>query len=615
MGSQEEQLAPGLRHELGLIRKRGHQVWRLVPRHHRWALGAAGLVMVVTSCCNTAIPLFLGKLVDSVKRSTEAGIHGDPLFWSAILYLGLIAGAYLLRELLNIVRRYLVENTCTRVEKAMTVKLVAHLMKVELASLTHEKIGAIQGRIQRSVLGFVRFLRLMFLDLVPVVLTGMFAIMAALAKQPWLGLVMMGVIPMSLFLTVRQLISQKGVRLTLIRSREDMEGTIVELLSGIDYVRAADTQRREVERVARAAERRRVKEFRHHFQMSLFGCAKALNEGLFHILVLGGSIYLASAGMINYGDILTFSMLFLNVMAPLSEVHRVIDEGHEASLQVGDLLDLLAEPVDPSFLAAAAPSVGKQRSQPLLEIRDLDVDYVSASGTQCRALDRVSLTIYEGEKIGVAGRSGSGKSTWLRVLLRLTHPRSGAVRLAGVPLENVSRQAIGRLIGYVGQSPFVFAATIAENIAYGNYGISLSDIERAARMACLHDEIMAMPFGYQTLVAERGQNLSGGQRQRLALARVFLKDPPFLVLDEATSALDTISERHVQLALDQAQRDRTIIQVAHRLSTLVGMDRILVFDAGHIVETGTFGELVLRGGVFTELEQCASDNHRGNGHH
>src|SRR5439155_312235 len=163
----------------------------------------------------------------------------------------------------------------------------------------------------------------------------------------------------------------------------------------------------------------------------------------------------------------------------------------------------------------------------------------------------------------------------------------------------------GQLMGYVGQSPFIFAGTIAENIAYGNGHVSRDDIRRAARLAHLHDEIMMMPGEYDAVVNERGQNLSGGQRQRLALARILLKQPPILILDEATSALDNISERHVQRALGLSHTERTTILVAHRLSTLRDADRILVFDAGRIVEIGTFDELLQRGGVFTELVRSA----------
>jgi ATP-binding cassette subfamily B protein len=215
--------------------------------------------------------------------------------------------------------------------------------------------------------------------------------------------------------------------------------------------------------------------------------------------------------------------------------------------------------------------------------------------------------VRHGETLGVAGRSGGGKTSLLRVLLRLTHPVAGRARLGGVPLENVSRAAIGRLVGYVGQAPFVFAGTIAENIAYGGGEVDAGAIERAARQACLHEEILAMPGGYQALVAERGQNLSGGQKQRIALARVFLKDPPILILDEGTSALDTVSERRIRRAIETARRDRTVILVAHRLSTLRTADRIAVFAGGRLVEAGPYRELIGRGGAFSELARCAGD--------
>ncbi len=193
------------------------------------------------------------------------------------------------------------------------------------------------------------FLRLAFLDFLPAILTGVFALGAALFKQPILGLVMLGVIPVSVLLTIRQLTTQKGVRVQLMRDCEDIDGAVIEQLGGLEYIRAANTLHPEIVRLRTAMEKRRRREMRHHFAMSLFGCAKALNEGFFHIIVLGSATYFALNGTLSYGDVLTFSILFLNVMAPLNEVHRVIDEGHESSLRVGDLLSMLASPVDVSF--------------------------------------------------------------------------------------------------------------------------------------------------------------------------------------------------------------------------------------------------------------------------
>jgi ATP-binding cassette subfamily B protein len=601
----------GLRTELRLILRRGRQVWKLVPLRHKVALGGAALLMAVTSAANTAMPLLLGSLVDRIKSGTEAGLGADVLTRVAALFLGLIALTYMLREGLQVARRYLVENTCTRIDRDLMVRLVGHLLKVDLSSLTHEKVGALHGRITRSVDGFVRLLRLGFLGFFPALLTGLFALGATVYKQPWIGLAMLGVIPTSIALTAWQLISQKGVRLKLMRTREDMDGTVVEQLGGLDYIRAANTVAREVRRVTKVAEAYRRREIRHHFEMSLFGCAKALTEGFFHILVLSLAICLAIRGSITFGDILTFSILFLNVMAPLSEIHKVIDEGHEASLHVGDLIDMLRQPVDRSFGADAGLRPALVDDTPLIEVDGLEVEYLMADGSTKRAVDGISLDVQRGERIGIAGRSGCGKTTWLRVLLRLVHPTAGHVAVGGVPLEALSREAIGDLIGYVGQMPFVFSGTIEENIAYGMDNVTPEAVRLAAEKACLHDEIMAMPGGYQARVAERGQNLSGGQRQRLALARVFLKDPPILILDEATSALDNISERIVQRAIDAAEEGRTTIVVAHRLSTLLDTDRIFVFDNGRIVESGTYAALVGHGGVFTELLRCARESSRG----
>jgi ATP-binding cassette subfamily B protein len=607
------QHAKGLGAEVRLIFKRLRQVWRLVPRRHKLALAAAALVMALTSVSNVGIAILLGRLLDAAIAYAKPGGNADVLAEAAVWYLGLIAGAYLLREGLNVLRRYLVENTCTRINKDMSLRLVSHLMKVNLATLGQDRVGALHGRIFRSVDGFVRFLRIGFLDFLPALFTGGFALATAVWQQPLLGLVMVGVVPVAVFVTVRQLSSQKGVRLKLMRDCEGIDGAVVEILGGMEYVRAANTHRQEARRLAKATEKRRAREIRHHFQMSLFGCAKALNEGSFHVVVLGLAIYLAMTGQLEPGKVLTFSVLFLSVMSPLSEVHRVLDEGHEASLRVGDLLQMLAEPLDPSFVTPDAQEPWLQRGEPAIEVEDLVVEYATPQGKHLRALQGISLTIHHGETIGIAGRSGCGKSTWLKVLLRLIHAESGRVRLGGAPLENVSREAIGRLLGYVGQTPFVFAGTIAENIAYGNGKVPPEELQRAAELANLHREIMMMPGGYDAPVTERGANLSGGQRQRLAIARILLKQPPILILDEATSALDNISERHVQLSLGVTDVNRTTILVAHRLSTLRDADRILVFDAGRIVEVGSYDELVQRGGVFTELVMSAETGLACNG--
>jgi ATP-binding cassette subfamily B protein len=595
---------------LGLICRRGRQVWAMVPRRHKWTLCGAAVLMALTSATAVVVPVAMGRLVDDVGNGVRRGASAAEMFRTAGTVLAVIAALVLLRELFNVLRRFLVENTCTRIDKHLSVKVVSHLLTVELGSLTHEKIGSLNGRISRNVDAYMRFLRAGFLDFFPAALTGLLALVTATVQAPWMGLVMAVAVPVLVAMTARQLLSQKGIRLQLIRNREELDGNVVELLGGLDYVRVADTRQLEVKRFARSAEHRRRTELKHHVAMMLFGSGKALTEGFFHLVVLALAVYLAVTGRTSFGAILMFSGLFLSVMTPMAEVHRILDEGHEASLRVGDLVAMLAQPVDVSYRTATHTTPRLLDHAPIIAVEDVHVEYTSATGRTVTALDGVNFDIRPGETVGVVGRSGCGKSTLVKLLMRVVHASRGNVSLKGLPLAEVSRETISQLIGYVGQSPFIFSGTVEENILYGcKRRVLPEEVHRAARRACVYDEILAMPEGFNTVLAERGANLSGGQRQRIALARIFLKDPPILILDEATSALDNISERVVQQAIDAARADRTVILVAHRLTTLCDADRILVFEGGRLVEAGPYHELVKKGGVFTELVVSAERNH------
>ena len=620
--------------------QRAKKVWSLIARPHRVSLMVATALMTVTAAANTLVPLLLGGLVNTMQGYAPEGVARFPLALTrveehvhlvvrapraeaggpqaqvlgaadlravSIAFLGIIAAAYLLREALLVARRWLVQRTTTQIEKDTVCSLVSHLLRIDLGTLSGERIGALHGRIGRSVDGFVRFVKLAFMDFVPALLTGVLALLAALTLQPSIAVAMALVIPASIWITMRQVRSQKGVRQDLARAKEGLDGTIVEQLTGIEYIRAANTQGEESARVEAAAESRRKRQLKHQVASSFFDAAKALNEGFFHVGLIGYAIYLAAQGTISFGDVLTFSMLFLSVMTPMRDIHRILDDAHESSQQVGDLLALLETPTDRSFGQVTMREPTFARGEPAVVCKNLSVAFAGRDGQRKRGLDDLSIVIRHGETIGAAGRSGSGKSTWIKALMRLLHPTSGSAVLGGIPLDALSRDSIGNLFGYVSQVPFVFAGTVRDNIAYGARGATQAQIEGAARRAYLHEEILALPQGYETPLTERGQNLSGGQRQRLALARVFLKNPPILILDEGTSALDNISERHVQHALTDARADRTLIMIAHRLTTLKDADRILVFDAGHVVEDGSYAALVDKGGLFAQLVRSAQE--------
>ena len=617
--------------ELAAVVRRSREVWSVAPARDRRVFLTALALILFTGASINAIPVLLGELIDAMQASQSRGQIDREWAAISVWYLTIIAIVSLLRESCQSLRKYLVQRACTRIEKSLTVGVVSHLLREDLTSLSREQVGAFHGRVTRSVEGFVHLLKLAFMDFFPAVFTVLTALGYALYRNSLVGLVMVGTVPCTLAIVGRQLTLQRDLRLRSLRSRETLDGTVVEQLGGIEYIRAANMFDQEIQRVVRVAEARRENDLRLGLFTAAFDGLKAINDWMFQLGVLGLAIYLAMTGKIALGDILVFSYLFYNVIVPLKDVQRLLDESHESGLQLDDLMKAIDEVLDESFAwnPAAETTIiraidQRRRPPPPTVFREprltlglpvfttdrLVVDYWLGEGGKRRILNDVSLEIRHGETIGLAGRSGSGKSTLIKVLLRLAHPTSGSVTLGDVPIKAVSREAIGRLTAYVGQTPFIFAGTVAENIAYGCPEADEEAIRRAAERAGIHDEIEAMPGAYQARIDERGQNLSGGQRQRLALARVFLKNTPLLISDEGTSALDNISEDHIQRVIETLRGDHTIILVAHRLSTLRHVDRILVFEDGRVAQEGTYHELASCDGVFTELVRLGQEGVR-----
>jgi ABC-type bacteriocin/lantibiotic exporter with double-glycine peptidase domain len=219
-----------------------------------------------------------------------------------------------------------------------------------------------------------------------------------------------------------------------------------------------------------------------------------------------------------------------------------------------------------------------------------------------RVVDDVSLTITAGQRVAIVGRSGSGKSTLAHLLLGLYVPESGQILYDGADLNDLEVRSVRQQIGIVTQSAYLFGSTIRENIALVDPSLPLEDVERAARMACIHDDILTMPMGYETILADAGASLSGGQRQRVAIARALVRQPRIILLDEATSALDALTEGQVYRNLEE-MRGCTTIVIAHRLSTIADADLILVMDGGRLVEEGNHADLMARRGAYYTLVQ------------
>src|SRR5207253_4279743 len=278
-----------------------------------------------------------------------------------------------------------------------------------------------------------------------------------------------------------------------------------------------------------------------------------------------------------------------------------------------------AEPLVPvpARTAGVSPALGRRdgsgperpRLAPTIAFEEVHFAY---PGGRRAAHDGLSFTVAAGETIGIVGPSGSGKSSIARLLLRLFDPQSGAVRVGGQDIRMLDPEALRRLIAVVHQDTYLFHGTVEENLRLGKPDATLAELEAAARDANAHEFIQQLPQGYRTVIGERGVNLSGGQRQRLAIARALLRDSPILILDEALSSVDAENEALIQRGLDRLAQGRTTLVLAHRLSSVIGADRILVLDHGHIVETGRHAELIRRDGPYCRLmgaqaEECGDD--------
>lgn len=296
-------------------------------------------------------------------------------------------------------------------------------------------------------------------------------------------------------------------------------------------------------------------------------------------------------------DVGTYSFLVFitqRLLWPLTSLGRVLDDYQRAMASTQRVMDLLAIPVQ-------IPS-GRQ-SLPIGQVQGA----VQFEGITFAYRDRepsvidLNLNIPAGQTIAIVGATGSGKSTLVKLLLRFYEPQTGRILLDGIDLRDLKLKDLRQAIGFVSQDVFLFHGSVAENIAYGSFDATQTEIEQAAKLAEAHEFIMDLPQGYDTVVGERGQKLSGGQRQRLAIARAILKDPPILILDEATSAVDNETEAAIQRSLEQITRDRTTLAIAHRLSTIRHADCIYVMDQGRLVEAGHHDELLALDGLYANL--------------
>lgn len=552
------------------------------------------VIMILSSALTQFTPKAIGWLTDDIL------IQEQIEFFNIIPVLLLILVVNVVNELIKILRRIMVEDTATKTEKRARGLVITSLLKAPLSFFKENMTGNIHGRLNRCLEGTIKLEKLIFMDFAPAIFNSAAAIFVIFTTLPAvLALPMLLVIPIGIGIVFRQISTQQGIRVELLETKSSMDGTIVELLNGIEVIRITDSISLEESRFENKSEFLRKKEMKHHKQMAKYDCWKFINEVTFTVLMIGISAYLATQGIISVGAVLTSYLCFSQLIKPLEELHRILDELSESVILADDFFKLAEIPNDFSYTEVNKATSGPNIISPFINIKDLHFSY----DNQASVLKNLNLAFEKGSFTGIAGPSGCGKSSFIKAVCKLEQYK-GEIFIDGVDLRSLSRKELSRIIALVPQSPFIVAGTIYENICYGLDRMpSQKEVENAVRKACLTEFIDSLPNKLNTVLSENGGNLSGGQKQRIAIARIFLRKPEILILDEATSALDNTSERYIQNEIEKLKEETkmTVISIAHRLTTLKNSDRILVMEHGEIVQTGKYQELIEKDGIFRQM--------------
>lgn len=583
-------------------------------RPYRGRIVLTAMLVIAGAAIAVIPPLIVQRVFDDALFPTTGG--GPNLTLLFRLVAAMIA-LFLLSAGLGVVQTWLTSTVGNSVTGDLRVGLFDHLQSMELGFFTRTKTGAVQSRLQNDVGAVADVLT----NTVTSILGNTVTVVASLVAMILIDwrLTIIAVIIMPVLAIVQRRVGQVRARIAAQTQESLSELTAItqETLSVSGILLSKSFNRQQAEGDRYRAENRNQVRLQVRRAMSgqgFFALVGVIMASVPAVIYLVSGIILANGNaVITAGTIVAFTTVQARLLQPLMGLMRValdLQTSQAVFARIFEYMDLVPAIADEPDAIRVEDAPGPAGS---VEFRDVSFRYPDGGGSLRPTLDRVSFRAEPGQHVAFVGPSGAGKTTVLYLTPRLYEASGGSVMFAGADVRSLVHQSIIDHVGIVTQETYLFHATIRENLLYAKPDATDDELVAACTAANIHHVIAGFAHGYDTVVGERGYRLSGGEKQRIAIARVLLKDPPVLLLDEATSALDTVSERVVQEALDAAARGRTTITVAHRLSTIVDADVIHVVDAGRIVESGTHGELLARGGLYSALaaEQLAASRIEG----
>ena len=557
-------------------------LWR-----YRGRILAGFVALMAVNGAAILVPLVIRNVIDQL-------IRGE----GALLRSGLtIAGLAVVVMVFRFLWRYFFIGTSRRIERDLRAKLYAHLLTLPASFYNETKTGDLMAHATNDIEAVSMAAGFGVLTIADPLFMIPISVAIMLTIEPTLTL--FAIIPLPI-LTVFMLFFGRVIH----RRFETVQATfsaimekVRENVSGIrvlkSFVQESGTERDFAKTNQDLVDRNmalvRVWGVFHPLIELLSGASLAI------ILWIGGAQVIRAS--ISLGDFVAFTQYLMMLIWPMISLGWAVNLLQRGTASLSRINKLLA--VTPDIVDPPTP---RPISETRIEIRDLTFAYPTTDGPpQHPALCDINLSIAEGTTLGIVGLTGAGKSTLAHLIPRVFDPPAGTIRIGGVDVRDTSLDELRRLVGFVPQDPFLFSATIAENIAFGAPGAREAEIERAANLAGIHEEIVGFPNGYETLVGERGISLSGGQKQRLAIARALMLDPTIVLFDDPLSAVDAEREEFILGNLREFFHERTSILIAHRISAVMNADRIIVLDKGRIVEAGSHAELALRDGIYQRI--------------
>jgi len=558
----------------------------------KWRVIIALVSLVMAKLVAVATPMIMGAAVDNLSGD------GGP---SQILMLGAIGltVAYGLSRILESafqqLRDIVFAKVGQRALRKVGLETFQHIHNMSLRYHLSRQTGGLSRVMERGVKGVSFLLRFLLFSIGPLALQLILIsiALATLFNVRYLGVIALAVVAYVLFTAV---VTEWRVKIRKVMNDQDKDANqkAIDSLLNFETVKYFGAEMREAGRYDAAMEGYEAAAIKTSYSLGFINIGQSLIINTAMVTVMIMSAQDVAAGRASVGGFVAVNAYIMQVMMPLNFLGFVYREIRQALVDMSEMFSLLERPpeVEDKDVATALKVTGG-----CIEFRDIQFSY----DAERPILKGVSLKVEPGQTWAIVGPSGSGKSTLGRLLFRFYDVNDGALLIDDQDIRDITQRSLHEAIGVVPQDTVLFNDTIYYNIAYGRTGATPDQVKTAAKAAQIHDFVESLPMGYETTVGERGLKLSGGEKQRVGIARTLLKDPPILLLDEATSALDSETEYDIQDSLIQMGRGRTVLTIAHRLSTVVHADRIVVLEKGQIVEQGRHDELMLKAGRYAHL--------------